>query len=211
VETTGNTILPTAKESGTTIHTLAPGSATIPFVAEVKIGWTSAAEAEIRSFGPTVVTGLEPVSDPEAATGPAPGSDLEPGAATGPVLVNDREAVTDLEPVSGREAATDRAQGNGLQVDVPARDSGLPAHAAAATPLGTSDPAGSLTGSPGAGTRASAVVAAAISASVVAAVSAAEVVVASAAAAVAVSAVVAVAASAAAGGAEGAAGAQTSH
>jgi hypothetical protein len=140
VEITGNTIPAIAKASATTIRTLARGLVTIPFVAEVKIGWTSAAEAEIRFFGPTVVTGLEPVSDLEAATGPAPGSDLE--AATGPVLVSDREAVTDLVPVSGREAATDRAQGNGLQVDAPMRDSGLPAHAGVATLSGTSGPVG---------------------------------------------------------------------
>jgi hypothetical protein len=111
---------------------------TIRFAVEVKIGWTSAGEAEIRCSGPIPATGLAPDSDLVAAIGLVLGNGLV--AATGPVLGRGLVAATGPVPGSGL-AVNDRVQGNGLLAVVPVQGSDPPVHGAAATPSATSVPA----------------------------------------------------------------------
>ena len=170
MEITGNTIQAIAKASATTIRTLARGSVTIPFVAEVKIGWTSVVEMEIRLLSPEAATDLVRVSDLE---------------------VNDRAQGNDRAQDNDQARGNDRAQVNGLRAHAPVQDSGLPVHVAAAMPSETSGPVELPTCSPAAGTRASAVVAEVVSAVAAAAVFAVAAGVASEVAVVAVSAAVA--------------------
>lgn len=192
MEITGNTIQAIAKASATTIRTLARGLVTIPFVAEVKIGWTSVVEMEIRLLSPEAATDLVRVSGPVAVIGLVLASDQV--AVTGLVLASGPVAATDLVLVSDLEVndraqdndqarGNDRAQVNGLRAHAPVQDSGLPVHVAAAMPSETSGPVELPTCSPAAGTRASAVVAEAVFA--VAAVVASEVAVVAVSAAVA--------------------------
>lgn len=203
---TGNTIQAIAKASATTIRTLARGSVTIPFVAEVKIGWTSVVEMEIRLLSPEAATDLVRVSGPVAVIGLVLASDqvavTDLVLASGPVAATDLVLVSDLEVndrAQGNDRAqdndqargNDRAQVNGLRAHAPVQDSGLPVHVAAAMPSETSGPVELPTCSPAAGTRASAVVAEVVSAAAVAAVFAVAAVVASEVAVVAVSAAVA--------------------
>jgi hypothetical protein len=200
VEITGNTIPAIAKASATTIRTLARGLVTIPFVAEVKIGWTSVVEMEIRLLSPEAATDLVRVSDQVAVTGLVLASDQVAVTglvlACGPVAAIDLVRVSDLEVndrAQGNDQArgNDRAQVNGLWAHAPVQDSGLPVHVAAAMPSETSGPVELPTCSPAAGTRASAVVAEVVSAVAAAAVFAVAAVVASEVAVVAVSAAVA--------------------
>ena len=187
MEITGNTIQAIAKASATTIRTLARGLVTIPFVAEVKIGWTSVVEMEIRLLSPEAATDLVRVSGPVAVIGLVLASDQV--AVTDLVLASGPVAATDLVLVSDLEV-NDRAQVNGLRAHAPVQDSGLPVHVAA-MPSETSGPVELPTCSPAAGTRASAVVAEVVSAAAVAAVFAVAAVVASEVAVVAVSVAVA--------------------
>jgi len=202
---TGNTIQAIAKASATTIRTLARGSVTIPFVAEVKIGWTSVVEMEIRLLSPEAATDLVRVSGPVAVIGLVLASDqvavTDLVLASGPVAATDLVLVSDLEVndrAQGNDRAqdndqargNDRAQVNGLRAHAPVQDSGLPVHVAA-MPSETSVPVELPTCSPAAGTRASAVVAEVVSAAAVAAVFAVAAVVASEVAVVVVSAAVA--------------------
>ena len=140
---TGNTIQAIAKASATTIRTLARGLVTIPFVAEVKIGWTSVVEMEIRLLSPEAATDLVLVSDLE---------------------VNDRAQGNDRAQDNDQARGNDRAQVNGLRAHAPVQDSGLPVHVAAAMPSETSGPVELPTCNPAAGTRASAVVTEVVSA-----------------------------------------------
>lgn len=197
---TGNTIQAIAKASATTIRTLARGLVTIPFVAEVKIGWTSVVEMEIRLLSPEAATDLVRVSGPVAVIGLVLASDQVAVTglvlACGPVAAIDLVRVSDLEVndrAQGNDQArgNDRAQVNGLWAHAPVQDSGLPVHVAAAMPSETSGPVELPTCSPAAGTRASAVVAEVVSAVAAAAVFAVAAVVASEVAVVAVSAAVA--------------------
>lgn len=200
MEITGNTIQAIAKASATTIRTLARGLVTIPFVAEVKIGWTSVVEMEIRLLSPEAATDLVRVSGPVAVIGLVPASDqvavTDLVLASGPVAATDLVLVSDLEvndraQDNDQARGNDRAQVNGLRAHAPVQDSGLPVHVAAAMPSETSGPVELPTCSPAAGTRASAVVAEVVSAVAAAAVFAVAAVVASEVAVVAVSAAVA--------------------
>lgn len=200
MEITGNTIQAIAKASATTIRTLARGLVTIPFVAEVKIGWTSVVEMEIRLLSPEAATDLVRVSGPVAVIGLVLASDqvavTDLVLASGPVAATDLVLVSDLEVndrAQGNDQArgNDRAQVNGLRAHAPVQDSGLPVHVAAAMPSETSGPVELPTCSPAAGTRASAVVAEVVSAVAAAAVFAVAAVVASEVAVVAVSVAVA--------------------
>lgn len=200
MEITGNTIQAIAKASATTIRTLARGLVTIPFVAEVKIGWTSVVEMEIRLLSPEAATDLVRVSGPVAVIGLVPASDqvavTDLVLASGPVAATDLVLVSDLE-VNDRAQGNDRARGNGqargngLRAHAPVQDSGLPVHVAAAMPSETSGPVELPTCNPAAGTRASAVVTEVVSAVAAAAVFAVAAVVASEVAVVVVSAAVA--------------------
>ena len=173
MEITGNTIQAIAKASATTIRTLARGLVTIPFVAEVKIGWTSVVEMEIRLLSPEAATDLVRVSGPVAVIGLVLASDqvavTDLVLASGPVAATDLVLVSDLE-VNDRAQGNDRARGNdraqvnGLRAHAPVQDSGLQVHVAAAMPSETSGPVELPTCSPAAGTRASAVVAEVVSA-----------------------------------------------
>lgn len=200
MEITGNTIQAIAKASATTIRTLARGLVTIPFVAEVKIGWTSVVEMEIRLLSPEAATDLVRVSGPVAVIGLVLASDqvavTDLVLASGPVAATDLVLVSDLEVndrAQGNDQArgNDRAQVNGLRAHAPVQDSGLPVHVAAAMPSETSGPVELPTCSPAAGTRASAVVTEVVSAVAAAAVFAVAAVVASEVAVVAVSVAVA--------------------
>lgn len=200
MEITGNTIQAIAKASATTIRTLARGLVTIPFVAEVKIGWTSVVEMEIRLLSPEAATDLVRVSGPVAVIGLVLASDqvavTDLVLASGPVAATDLVLVSDLEvndraQDNDQARGNDRAQVNGLRAHAPVQDSGLPVHVAAAMPSETSGPVELPTCSPAAGTRASAVVAEVVSAVAAAAVFAVAAVVASEVAVVAVSVAVA--------------------
>ena len=166
---TGNTIQAIAKASATTIRTLARGSVTIPFVAEVKIGWTSVVEMEIRLLSPEAATDLVRVSGPVAviglvlASGPVAATDL---VLVSDLEVNDRAQGNDRAQDNDQARGNDRAQVNGLRAHAPVQDSGLQVHVAAAMPSETSVPVELPTCSPAAGTRASAVVAEVVSAAV---------------------------------------------
>ena len=146
---------------------------TIPFVAEVKIGWTSVVEMEIRLLSPEAATDLVRVSGPVAVIGLVLASDqvavTDLVLASGPVAATDLVLVSDLE-VNDRAQGNDRARGNGqargngLRAHAPVQDSGLPVHVAAAMPSETSGPVELPTCNPAAGTRASAVVTEVVSA-----------------------------------------------